>query len=103
MIAGVLALVVPLLAAMLLATAARIGTRVMRLPVLINSLDYGKVMEVDFDRWFVVSYIESSLAGIHLYGVKVTPAHLLKGCYFFVIGCAFLLTDEVAGEAAGST
>jgi len=71
--------------------AAGVSERCMRMPALINSLDFGK--QVDTRRHFLVEFISYSGAGFYVGEVRLTTAIAIKLTYFGCVVAFAIITQ----------
>eukprot|EP00747_Dinoflagellata_sp_TGD_P077875 gnl/TRDRNA2_/TRDRNA2_159792_c2_seq1.p1 gnl/TRDRNA2_/TRDRNA2_159792_c2~~gnl/TRDRNA2_/TRDRNA2_159792_c2_seq1.p1 ORF type:complete len:167 (+),score=34.99 gnl/TRDRNA2_/TRDRNA2_159792_c2_seq1:1-501(+) len=64
-------------------SAAAVTDKCARVPALVNSLSFGK--DIDMERQYVVDYIINSAAGFYIFEVRLTSAMALKFAYLMFI------------------
>mmetsp|Transcript_123431 Transcript_123431/g.356852 ORF Transcript_123431/g.356852 Transcript_123431/m.356852 type:complete len:692 (+) Transcript_123431:83-2158(+) len=69
--------------------AAGISEKCSRVPALVNSMSAGEAMDVLRQR--TVDYIESSAAGFYIFGMRLTPAVVVKSAYICCVVVVGLL------------
>jgi len=94
MIGAVPPFLVALAVAYMISTAATVSEKCIRVPALINAVDFGP--GTDIERHHVVNYIVRSGAGFHIFGVCLSMGIVLKFAYAWCVIAVGLVTRVAA-------
>eukprot|EP00927_Polykrikos_kofoidii_P068155 TRINITY_DN6352_c1_g2_i2.p1 TRINITY_DN6352_c1_g2~~TRINITY_DN6352_c1_g2_i2.p1 ORF type:complete len:923 (-),score=87.58 TRINITY_DN6352_c1_g2_i2:85-2853(-) len=88
-----------LLMLFMLFRATAITEKCKRAPALVNSLIYGREDSINVQRQYMVEFIDHSLAGFYVQGMRLTSFMCLKYVYFLVIIVFSFLTLPIRDDA----